>query len=376
MNLLVLEEWAEAGGGSEAVTVDLAEKLHARGHKISMGYRQRGSLLSRYARFCDPVQLPCLREIRWRRPFQSFRDLRKVERFVRGLRPDVMFSSARPLMQLVAAVQMLTGVSAVYHLGLPGIDSRWRFQRWLRNRLAAGVSPSQHNAESWLDLGWPPERLFTVPNWVDSRRFAPTADGVADREMLPVPGRPVVFLGRVVPEKGIEFLLRSFARLTTRDAVLVIVGRVEPDYRAHLETLTRDLGLEQNRVHWAGPTDEPERYLRAAEVVIVPSLCSESFGLALVEAMSCGTMVLATDTGAFRDILGIANSDLLVSANDVNEMAGKIDYWLADRTLSAARGLSLRRRAEEAFGWDKSVQQYETILLMAAGRAGHSAATS
>ena len=368
MNILVLEEWAEAGGGSEAITVDLAEKLHGRGHEISMVYRQSGSLLSRYEKFCDPIHLPCLHEIQWRRPLQSVRDLTKVARAVRGLRPDVMFTSARPLMQLVAAVQMLTGVRAVCHLGLPGIDRGWWFQRWLRNRLAAGVSPSQHNAESWLELGWDRERLFVVANWVDSSRFAPAEDAVADREILRIPGRPVVFLGRVVPEKGIEFLLRSFARVTAHDAVLVIVGRIEPDYGAHLDTLLRNLGLEQRRVQWFGSTAEPERFLRAADMVVIPSLCLESFGLVLVEAMSCGTMVLATKVGVFPDILGPANADLLVSTNDVNEMARKIDYWLSNRALAAARGVSLRSRVQEEFGWESSVQRYETILLNVASR--------
>lgn len=376
MQVLVLEDHAEAGGGSESMAVQLAERLHALGHYLALFYSRPGSLLPRYAEICESTHVPALAEIEWRRPFWSLANLIRVCRAVRRHQPDVIFCSARPLMQITALVQLFTGIPAVFHLGLPGIKG-WRFQQWLRNQLAAGISPSAHNAETWREFGWRKERLFVIPNWVDAERFSTSHDRQADRERLQLPPRSVLFLGRVVPEKGIEFLMRAFAKLRTANANLVIAGRVEADYRRYLDRVSVELGIESSRLRWVGPTGEPEALLRAVDLVVVPSLCQESFGLTLLEAMSCGTVVLGTSVGVFAEILGSENRDLIIAENDVDQLAEKIDRWLMAPTEAAARGMSLQKRAEDVFGCEKSVQEYERVLSAAvAARTRHQTAPS
>jgi glycosyltransferase involved in cell wall biosynthesis len=119
----------------------------------------------------------------------------------------------------------------------------------------------------------------------------------------------VLFVGVIREVKGVDVLLRAMRLLGDRrpDAHLVLVG--EPYYAKYreeqdrLRTLTIDLGLE-SKVHFAGakPLDELVRTIQESEVLVLPSR-AESLGMVLVEALSCGTPVVATRCGGPEDIV-------------------------------------------------------------------------
>ncbi|HEY8489457.1 MAG TPA: glycosyltransferase, partial [Dehalococcoidia bacterium] len=149
--------------------------------------------------------------------------------------------------------------------------------------------------------GADPARVAVAPLGVDLGRFRPLDRPAARRALgLPAGGRVVLFVGRIEPLKGIDVLLHAVARLEDREEVttLVVGGdeRSEPELH-HLRELARALEIAP-RVRFEGPVEHERlpRYYNAADVCVVPSYY-ESFGLVAVEAMACGTPVVASRVG-------------------------------------------------------------------------------
>ncbi len=148
-------------------------------------------------------------------------------------------------------------------------------------------------------------RVAVIPCGVDLDRFRPGDRSAARRRLGLPPGAPVVlYVGRFAPLKGIDRLVRA-APLLPSGVRLVLVGGDGPGdpERARLQRLAGDLGVA-GRVRFAGRVDHRALppYYRAADVLVLPSLY-ESFGLVVLEALACGTPVVATPVGAVEQVV-------------------------------------------------------------------------
>lgn len=219
------------------------------------------------------------------------------------------------------------------------------------------------------------QRLHVVPNGVDSSGFVPAgakarADGPAER--------PLLFVGRVSPEKGVHVLLRAFNRVReafpeTRlliagpycplprdfivglsdDPHVAALGRLyQDDYMAHLRTLLN--GHLSDGVTFLGalPHAEMARTYASASVVINPAL-SEAFGMSLVEGMATGIPVVASRVGGMPEVVEHGGTGLLVPPDDDVRMADAIIELLGDHSLREAMGGRGRQRVLERFDWNR-----------------------
>jgi len=233
--------------------------------------------------------------------------------------------------------------------------------------VGAGISPSAHTLATWEAGGWPASSLHVIRNWVDASRFRPVADVAALRRELdiPVDARCVVFVGRVCVQKGIDVLLRAFALLGSwaDDVSLVIVGAVAPDYREDLEARLASLDERlRRRVIMRAASPNPEKYYALADVVCAPSLGDEAFGLTVLEAMACGVLVVGSAVGIIAQIVGEQDVDLLVSAGDADELARRLQSWLARPADRLACGRRLRERVLQHYGPGPSIEAYESVI--------------
>lgn len=168
---------------------------------------------------------------------------------------------------------------------------------------------------------------------------------------------PVILgAGRLTPQKDFPTLIRAFdCLLERRDARLVILG--EGDERARLEALTDELGIN-NRVDFPGYVDNPYKYMRQADLFALSSAW-EGFGNVIVEAMSCGTTVVATDCESGpAEILADGEYGYLVPVGDVSKLCTHINKALEDpfdREMVRSRANEFRR--------DKIMPQYEQFLF-------------
>ena len=221
---------------------------------------------------------------------------------------------------------------------------------------------------------------------------APVVHAGIDRSLFPEPGqgetRPwawrLAYLGRFDRRKGIDTLLRTLPRLPPA-ATLVLYGRGGEDEVARLTALSGELGVA-GRVSFAA-LDRPDlaAAYAHADCVVFPSEWPEPFGLVPLEAMACGTPVVATGVGGSAEFLSDGSNCLLFSPGD--------PVSLADALLRMAMDSDLRTRVREG-GWrtaarfsvDEMARAYEEWHLRAAehrlgrgdaspGAAGPSTAT-
>lgn len=366
MRVLVLEPDPVHGGGSEAVCLDLAAGLARRGHAITLLHDGDGSMLPRYRQFAQGVSSRRLSGFERRRPLRTLSSVARLAGAVRAARADVILSSHLGYLRHAALVRSLGGAPSCFHLGLPAVGSSVDL-RMAYARIGAGVAPSEHTRQTWLRDGWPAGALHVVPNWVDTTRFAPAADRAAARAALDLPadGGLVLYMGRLSQAKGVKVLLEAFTRLpaSAGAATLVLVGRGADDYVGLLRERIAGLALGYGRRVLLRPaTSEPEAYYAAADAACVPSLEVESFGLAVVEAMSCAVPVVASGTGVIPRILGDAGRDLVVPPGDADAVAATLAGLLERPEAAVACGAALRADAVARHGLERGVDAYEAIL--------------
>lgn len=373
MTLLFCEPNPSFGGGSEQVCLDLARGLAARGHRIALLHDHAGTMLSAYEAAGATRHQMELRPFGWRTLGTSLRRARHIGQVARTLGAEVIVASEVHYLRLLALASWLSGIPVLFHLGLAATHREWSWVRAYRT-IRAGVAPSAHTLKSWRDAGWPAESLTEVANGVDTRRFCPAADKHALRAQLglPVNATLINHTGRLSAAKGTGTLVAAFARLKDElpDSVLVLVGNAgEPV--DHWVRRAAELGLPAARVMWLGARPNPEAFMAAADLVVAPSEVEESFGLTVVEGMSCGVPLITTEIGILPRLLGPWQADRVVRPGDVAGLARAIA--LAVRRPVAGEGPGLRARVLEHFSAEASCAAYEQILMR--WRSGEAANT-
>jgi len=251
-----------------------------------------------------------------------------------------------------------------------GVKQRFGVRRWfgflrmqvrVAQRLPVILTVSESSRRDISEqLGVPKDRLRVVPVGVDHTVFRPRP-GVTR-----VKGRLIVTSSSDVPMKGLVPLLEAVAKLRTeREVELVVIGNPRLGGPVH-EAICR-LGLSGAVRCVTGITDEELALLYCeAEVAVVPSLY-EGFSLPAVEAMACGTPLVATTGGALPEVVGEdGEAGLLVPPNDPQALGGAIGRLLDDEYLRARLGATGRRRALDHFTWEVTArgtaQLYREVL--------------
>ncbi len=182
-------------------------------------------------------------------------------------------------------------------------------------------------------------RIATIPCGVDTARFTP-GDRAAARAALSLDERPMLlWVGRIAPSKGRDTLLDAIARLRAGGAALtlLIVGgeadEPENGHEAELRERIERLGLGA-AVRFVGPLpqDVLPTYYVAADVTVLPSYY-ESFGMVALEAMACGSPVIASRVGGLVTTVRDGVTGFLVSESDVEALADRIATLVADTDL-------------------------------------------
>jgi len=207
--------------------------------------------------------------------------------------------------------------------------------------------PSEYLARATRDnLGLPAQPIEVIPNFVDTDVYAPPPDGRRAAR--------IVHNSNFRPLKRVADVVAVFAELRrTRDCELTLIG--DGPERSRVERLVHELGL-QSSVSFLGKRLDFVEVLRDARLFLQPSE-TESFGLAALEAMSCGVPVVASRTGGVPDVVG--DGGVLCEVGDVAAMAQASGRLLDDDGEHARLSANARRRAVERFRKEPTVDAYE-----------------
>ncbi|MEA3203014.1 MAG: hypothetical protein QOI63_680 [Thermoplasmata archaeon] len=183
----------------------------------------------------------------------------------------------------------------------------------------------------------PESRWRVLPNGIDPQRFRPDGPAIGD-------GGHLLFVGRLVPYKGVEVLLHALAKLRPAPP-LHVVG--DGPLRASLEALAARLGVQVRFLGHVADADLPALY-RGARLTVLPSVTGqEAFGISLIESMACGTPVVASDLPGVADVARVGG--LVAPPGDADALAAQLR-----RALEGAleRGPKLARRVHAGYSWD------------------------
>jgi alpha-maltose-1-phosphate synthase len=216
-----------------------------------------------------------------------------------------------------------------------------------------------------------PARVHVVRNGIDTVSYHPGI-GSAVLERLGVdPTRPVVvFVGRITRQKGIGHLIAA-AHLLHPDAQLVLCAGAPdtPELAAETEQAVAELSAARNGVFWVHemlPAEEIRELLAAAAVFVCPSVY-EPLGIVNLEAMACGTAVVASDVGGIPEVVNHGRTGLLVHYDEGEPaafragLAAAINELVADPVRADTMGRAGRDRAVAEFSWATVAEQTMTV---------------
>jgi len=243
--------------------------------------------------------------------------------------------------------------------------------------------------------------IHTIGNGVDVRRFSPDAHCAARPPQSPL---RMLFVGRISPDKGVHLLVEAFDRIARErpDVELTLVGKVgmlpfdlvslllnddaaaldslrpfyghstfawltkevlgqKRSYRQQLET--RLSPQARARVRFVGniSLEELTRLYSTSDLLVLPSIWRESYGLPVAEAMASGVPVLASDCGGVPELVDEGVTGLLVPRLDVDALTDAMRALLADRERLRVMGQAARLRAERLLTWDRSAERLERV---------------
>lgn len=230
------------------------------------------------------------------------------------------------------------------------------------------ASTEQEKEELMLHYGASPQSISIVPCGVNLELFHPMDKEIARQQLGFTDDKLILFVGRIEPLKGIEQLFKAIPYLPSNQRPrLVIVGGDEhsQDEMESLRELSRQLDI-QDSITFSGLVkhEQTPYFYSAADVCVVPSYY-ESFGLTALESLACGTPVVATDVGAFKNVIRQGETGYVVKDNTPSLLADKIALLLARPSPDTESTLSIRASVSQ-FGWpniaEKIVRDFGLVL--------------
>ena len=243
------------------------------------------------------------------------------------------------------------------------------------DRIIAQCPNEMHELVTLYDAE--PSKIEVIPSAVDAETFKPVPKQQARAALGLDPSEwIVVYVGRILPRKGIDNLVEAFRQLMDRVDTplrLLIVGgeTIDGDPMrtpeiSRLAGIATSLGI-RDRLLFAGKRpQEMLKYFYSAADVAVTTPWYEPFGLTPLEAMACGTPVIGSEVGGIKFTVADGETGFLVPPRDPAALAARLQTLLEDRVLLRRMGRAARARVERLFTWSKvgerTAELYEALL--------------
>ncbi len=220
----------------------------------------------------------------------------------------------------------------------------------------------------------PADRVHVIHNGIDAVQYRPDpGHAVLDRFGID-PARPsVVFVGRVTRQKGLPVLLRAAAHLDPAAQLVLCAGQADTaELQAEVAGLVQQLQATRSGVIWIPAMlakSDVIQILSHATAFVCPSEY-EPLGIVNLEAMACGSAVVASAVGGIPEVVSDGETGLLVPPGDEAALADAINALIRDPARAAEYGARGRARAVADFSWDAiAAQTADLYTSLLPGRA-------
>ncbi|MBA3242950.1 MAG: glycosyltransferase family 4 protein [Acidobacteria bacterium] len=366
-------------GGGERHLVDLARGLAERGHDIYAALPP-GSPLGAEMSSITPrgiVELPLRNAL-------DLRSALRLARFVRENKVQIIHAHVArdyPLAAIAARRSPLARLVVTRHVMFP----LSRAHRLALANVSRVVAVSEAVARTLRASGiFPAHKIRVVPNAVDVRRFQHARGGFETggqeqdsqaRQQMGFAAESTLrvgIVGELSEVKGQEVFIRAARLVSERFAgaveFIIVGGETSPagERRTALEKLVAQLGLD-GRVRFTGHCDDVAEMLSSLDVFVSAS-SSESFGIALVEAMASGLAIVTTATDGAREIIEDGLTGTIVPIADPDALAAAVLDLLGDTPHRHSLGVRAREVALERFTLERMIADTERVYMEALGR--------
>ena len=295
----------------------------------------------------------------------------------------------------------LGGIMAKLNYGIPlviTVHSLEPLRPWKREQLGGGydfslwvertalemadavIAVSEETKKDILSLfNVSEERLSVIHNGIDLSEYSASKNPEVLRSLGVDPDRPyVLFVGRITRQKGIIHLVRAIRYLDPGFQVVLCAGAPDtPEIAAEMQQAIASAREHHGDIVWIEKmVSRPEAIVlySSASVFVCPSIY-EPFGIINLEAMACGTPVVASAVGGIKEVVVDGETGFLIPLEQMKEspfeatdpaafasdLASKINLLMADPALASQMGAAGRKRAEELFGWDAIARKTERL---------------
>lgn len=237
----------------------------------------------------------------------------------------------------------------------------WKITAGYYNRCDLIVSPSKSLADSLLESGLK-RPIKVIPNSIDTEIFSPISEKekIKHKHNYHMSDFSAVYMGRISYEKSIDKVILAFKKVLEKDylktAKLILIG--DGPEKNKLEQLIKKLGIDKNII-WTGIL-RGEALARAVACndVFVTASRSENMPLSVLEAMACGLPVIAVSENGMKEIVKDAYNGFLCQADNVAEIAQKIENIFKNKSQ---REIFSKNSRELAMGYskDKIMESFE-----------------
>ena len=357
--------------------VDLARALTERGHEVHVALRSGSPLREKLAAALPEEKLLAL-------PLRNALDLGSALRLAQAVRERrieiVHAHMARDYPLAALAMRRNPGARLILtrHVLFP----LKRLHALTLKRVARVIAVSEPVARALLSTGiFPAQKISVIPNGIDLERFSELRSdenrASVCRAWQMKPERLLVgTLGELNPLKGQAEFLRAAALIREQfeETEFIIAGADASragEHRAALESLIERLNL-RGRAHLIGWQEDAAPLLNALDVFVSASQ-TESFGLAIVEAMAAGATVVATATEGAMSIIEDGQTGSLVPIGDAEALAASVIRLLSSRDERARLSKLARAAARERFSLERMVAATEQVYVEALSDSSKSA---
>jgi glycosyltransferase involved in cell wall biosynthesis len=392
-------------GGAEILARDYAVQLRALGHEVfvltssyGLSRSQQEDHIWRTLRYApaphfDRSQTP------WRQLhllsdyYQSFHapsNVKELQRAIAEAQPDVLYIWEITGIGLTSMLKALHDIPLpiVFHLGnywlhyaiSPQTEQTRLRTRWLKKALIGSVPPLQYTSliavsqtvkGEYMRAGCDAERIEVIYNGID-RRFLDTPSSreknsskTQETEVL-----QLIYVGRLCLEKGVLILLQALDTFVNeqhkRHFHLNIFGDGDEAYITELQTFLHKKDLTSFvTFHGKVPQDELIQHYDRADVMLIPSIWQEPFGLVVAEAMARGLPVVASNIGGPAEIISHDVDGLLVEPGDVQDLATAITMLCESPTTRQRLGQAACSTVQQRFRTEENAQNVAHHLMQA-----------
>jgi glycosyltransferase involved in cell wall biosynthesis len=241
------------------------------------------------------------------------------------------------------------------------------FIKWMVRTSSAIVVPGSKHREYFISLTSEPDKIFLMPNasnlTVHDEDYSRSEEIKSEMDLEDK--KIVLYVGRLIKRKGVQYLLRALSEIKSKDVMLLIVG--EGEMEDELKIMVKELGLEDNVIFTGNVSQEKlVPYYIMTDLVVVPSITygiGDPWVLVLNEAMKVKKPVIATEAvGAASDMIKEGENGYIVPEKDVDALRKRIDKILEDNDLAHKMGEESYDIIQKEFRYNNMVEGFQKAV--------------